>query len=158
MMPAQKPHRSEQVVCTPRELLIAVAKRFGPIQCDLACTRDNAVVPHCYAIEDGSSLAREWPSARAGLCWLNPPFGDVEPWARKCAEGETNVAMLVPASVGTRWYADYVHGRAFVLALSPRVQFVGHGASFPKDLLLCVYGAGLHGFDLWQWKPRRGEA
>ena len=59
--------------------------------------------------------------------------------------------LLVPASVGSNWYAENIHGRALVLALSPRVRFVGHSGPFPKDLILAAYGKAT-GFDCWRWR------
>ena len=44
VMPAQKPHRSVQVVETPWEFIDAVEKRFGKIVFDLAATLDNCKV------------------------------------------------------------------------------------------------------------------
>lgn len=150
--PRQKPGRSEQTIGTPPALLAAVGRKFGAIVFDLACTADNAVAENFYALEHGDSLVREWPRAGQGLCWLNPPFGKIVPWAQRCASSGAHVAMLVPASVGSNWFRDHVLRRAMVYALSPRVRFVGHTHPFPKDLILCVYGAGAIGFDVWEWQ------
>lgn len=60
--------------------------------------------------------------------------------------------LLVPASVGSRWFAEHVHGWARVLALSGRLSFDGI-APFPKDLILAVYGEP-PGFDVWDWRQR----
>jgi DNA N-6-adenine-methyltransferase (Dam) len=154
-MPTQNSSTSEQVVSTPPALIAAVEARFGTIRYDLACTIDNAICGRdyadMYAIETGSSLEKYWPRPFAGLCWLNPPYNQIAPWARKCHESGSRVAMLVPASVGTNWFARHVFGKAHVLALSPRVKFVGHSSPYPKDLILCVYGYGLSGFDVWRW-------
>lgn len=159
VMPVQKPGRSEQIVCTPPEFIEAVTKRFGGIGWDLAALAENSVMrntnraayfgPDHANEENRDSLKVSWGSA--ALQWLNPPFGNIAPWAEKAASCGSRVAMLVPASVGSNWFRDHVHGKAFVLALSPRLKFVGHASSFPKDLMLCIYGLGVHGFDVWRW-------
>lgn len=154
-VPKQKPGKSEQIVCTPKELLFAVADRFGAIAYDLACTRANRVVANplnAFSHEDMDSLQAHWPGRAEGLCWLNPPFGNIAKWAKKAAESRSRIAMLVPASIGSNWFRGHVHGKAYVLALNPRVTFVGHSAAYPKDLILCVYGHGLAGFDVWEWR------
>lgn len=159
-VPKQKPGQSEQVVCTPPEFLDAVRSRFGIIQWDLAALRDNNVV------QDGSSyfgpdqripeyrdaLTQRWWGE--GLCWCNPPFGAIGPWVEKAAREQANVLMLLPASVGSEWFALHVHRKAYVLALRKRLKFVGHKDAYPKDLMLVVYGSGLNGFDTWDWSVK----
>ena len=39
-----------------------------------------------------------------------------------------------------------------VLGLSPRLTFEGETDAYPKDLMLSVFGFGLHGFDTWRWR------
>jgi hypothetical protein len=58
--------------------------------------------------------------------------------------------MLTPASVSTEWFNDSVHGQALVLAIRPRIKFVGHADPYPKDLILSCYGEP-PGFDTWRW-------
>lgn len=156
--PRQKPYRSEQTVETPREFLDAVERRFGSIDADLACSVGNAKAPIGYYFPQDNALEKDWVSD-FGCCrsWINPPYENIGLWAAKCAETAPRLApgrllLLVPASVGSEWFRKYVHGHAYVLALSPRLTFVGHTHPYPKDLMLCVYGGGLRGFDCWRWK------
>lgn len=155
---------SEQIVCTPRDLLDAVEARFGEMDFDLAATVENCVAPRF--VEDrlsfygpGSTLAEDslladW-SNRDGNLWLNPPFAKLAPWARKCAEtptghGMRRIFLIVPLCTAN-WACDYVHGKALVLGLAPRVKFVGHSTAFPKDMMLACYGLE-PGFGVWRWK------
>jgi phage N-6-adenine-methyltransferase len=144
-MPAQRPGRSRQDYETPREFLVAVERVFGPLKVDLASTPANAKAP--ARLDD--SLAVPWPVGP--LCWLNPPFARIGPWAAKCASSGARVLLLVPASVGANWYAEHVHGRALVLALQGRISFDGI-APFPKDCILAAYGFGKPGFEVWDWR------
>lgn len=154
--PTQKPHRSEQSVQTPREFLDAVERRFGPIVLDLAADAHNRAAEMWFDERlDALSSDQRWTEGEAGVRWLNPPYSDIAPWAEKAAWQSTTthpVLMLVPASVGSNWFAEHVHGKAMVLALSPRITFVGHRNAYPKDLILCWFG-GFRGFDIWRWKP-----
>jgi hypothetical protein len=59
--------------------------------------------------------------------------------------------MLVPASVGSNWYAEHVHGKALELYLHPRIIFVGETIGYPKDLSLFVFGFGISGAQPWRW-------
>lgn len=156
-MPRQKPNESKQDYQTPVEFLDAVSGRFGRIVHDLACTTANSVARSGFYFDRGyDGLASDWTdlAAPGELLWLNPEFGRIAPWAEKCAgyTGRGLVTMLIPASVSTEYFAEHIHGRAFVLPLRPRIVFVGEEQGFPKDLMLCVYGMGLRGFEPWRWK------
>ena len=165
-MPAQKPGKSEQVVATPWELIDAVEKRFKRLCFDLAATHGNVkvrfpsrgkTIDQSYFNRGQDSLSQEWFRLKGNL-WLNPPFGDIAPWAKKCAAtGLSNhglaVLFLIPASVGSNWWAEHVDKKADVYFLSPRVTFVGHSSSYPKDLALCRYHRGTKGlYECWRWK------
>lgn len=130
--------------------MAAVIARFGRIWADLAATAENAKAPVFFTPAD-DSLSQDWRCLSGNLAWLNPPFGHLGPWVRKAAECGQRVLVLVPASVGSVWFSQWVHRRAYVLALQPRVTFVGHTQAYPKDLLLCCYGY-VPGFDVWRWK------
>lgn len=157
-MPPQRPHRSKQDVGTPRDFLDAVERRFGRIKVDLAARADNAVAPLLITPEE-DSLTVPWGERFPGkLAWLNPEFSDLGPWAAKCAHEAgvqapgLRVLLLTPASVGAEWFAEHVHRQALVLALRPRLTFVGHTQAYPKDCILSCYGFGAPGFELWRWK------
>jgi len=102
-----------------------------------------------------NALTENW-CRWAGLLWLNPPYDNIKAFAAKCraesAKGAT-IAMLIPASVATNWFAEEIHGHALVLPIRPRLTFVGHKDPYPKDLMLCVYGLAAPGFEPWRWKP-----
>jgi phage N-6-adenine-methyltransferase len=148
-------HRSEQDVETPADFLGAVVRRFGALAVDLAATPQNRKAPAAYS-PLADSLSHDW-TPHEGNLWLNPPFANIAPWAAKCRTSAAaphdfdRILLLVPASVGSRWYADHVHGHAMVLALTGRLTFVGHRSPYPKDLILAVYGEW-RGFDCWDWR------
>ena len=155
--PIQKPGRSKQDYGTPMAFIRAVEHRYGPLVADLACTRANAKAPAGYYFDEGrDALAEPWSSDFGqGNLWLNPPFADIAPWAKKCAaEAPTrfgSIFLLTPASIGSNWFADHVHGRALVLGLSPRLTFEGTKDPYPKDLMLSIFGPGWNGFGVWRW-------
>ncbi len=154
--------RSRQDYGTPRDFLGAVEQRFGPIVWDLAASAENAVCkrhlgPGSHSNRD--ALALDWGSllrTLGGVAWLNPPFADIAPWASRCAalsERGGWTLLLVPASVGTAWWAESVHGKGFAFWLSPRLTFAGCSDPYPKDLALVAYGFGVHGAAPWRWRP-----
>ncbi len=155
--PTVRRGKSKQDYETPAEFIGAVVARFGPIVCDLAADASNAKAAKFYD-KKTDSFGRSWSLENpSGNLWLNPPFGHIAPWAKCCVEESTlrlgMILMLVPASVGSDWFAEHVHRKAMVLALSPRIVFVGEENGYPRDLMLACYGHGLSGFDCWRWKP-----
>lgn len=156
--------KTKQDYGTPWEFIRAIEGRFGPVVCDLAASAHNAKCD-AYYDQERNSLEVDWRTEHPdGLLWLNPPFADIEPWAAKCSSatlcGNGFIAMLTPASIGSQWFATYVHRRAMVFGLSPRMTFDGTPPNprtgkldpYPKDLMLSVFGHGMNGFDVWRWK------
>lgn len=157
--------RSRQDYATPPEFLAWFRAEFGEIVADLAASAENAVAD-LYFDEASDSLAQDWAPLVRGLVdrewlWLNPPFARIAPWAAKCAAsiqrkpgGFTGrgIAFLVPASVGSNWWASSVDRKADVIFTRPRQSFNGIGP-FPKDLSLCLYTAGAVGrYRCVSWK------
>lgn len=190
---------SKQDYATPREFLDAVEREFGPIVWDLAASRANRVCENYYG--PGSQWAQDafaygWASTYARmrssmvmgvgdeLIWLNPPYANIAPWARKCAEARdagARIAFLVPASVGANWFWDYVAPYARVFSVG-RIMFVtrefvtngvacdvverpacfdakGRPTAFPKDLILAIYDRALApAFERWRWRTPKARA
>ena len=157
MSPPQKPGKSKQDYETPKAFVDSVEARWGRLDVDLAASEENAKAP-LFLTQTTDSLSVDWVRRfRGKACWLNPPYADLAPWAEKCAAagpamGQGRIYLLTPASVGANWFAEHVHRRALVLGISPRLQFVGTDAVYPKDLMLSVFAPGLTGFDVWRWK------
>jgi hypothetical protein len=103
-----------------------------------------------YGIEE-NSLSQDW-SQLVGNLWLNPPFGSIAPWAKKCRTIKFSaiIFFLTPASVGSNWFAENVHEKARVFFLSPRICFDGKNP-YPKDLMLSMFGGPI-GYECWRWK------
>lgn len=151
--------KSETSVSTPDEFMNAVESRFGRIDFDLAADAVNSKAWSWYD-EQEDSLIQSWDELHHGTVdgpyhnlWLNPPYDDISPWVKKCSEysGASTILTLIPASVGSNWFRDYIHNKSLVIALNGRIKFVGHMHPYPKDLMLCVYGV-TPGFEVWDWK------
>lgn len=155
-MPAQKPGSSEQTVQTDPRLIAAVVARFGPLVVDLAAHAGNAQAP-VFIPPEYNSLTYPWDAQGlpVGNRWLNPPFENIALWAERCLCYGTQASPIffhVPASVGSNWYRDFLHERAYLLFLNGRVKYVGHTQGYPKDCLIAVFGMA-PGFEVWTWLP-----
>lgn len=155
--PRQKPGRSKQDYETPQELIDAVEHRFGTIEHDLAASKRNSVADDYFDLSsDALAETTSWELPGVKVAWLNPPFGRIAPWARKCAEyRDLQRWTLLLAPLGAQdWACQHVWGKAFVLKLRGRVKFVGESQGFIKDLVLACYGFGLSGEAFWDWRQQ----
>jgi hypothetical protein len=167
--PQQKPGRSKQDYQSPPNFLAAIAAQFGAIDLDLACRTDNMVAPYGITENQGlDALEQDWADpvywSKSGnvvvsgdpirVAFCNPPFSDLRPWAAKVASCRWLprwTLLLVPASMGSLWWADHVLGKTMAFGV-PRIQFVGTTALYPKDLALVAAGYGVAGAGYWDWR------
>jgi phage N-6-adenine-methyltransferase len=107
---------------------------------DPCATPDNAKCPLFFTREQ-DGLAQDWGTHRV---FCNPPYGrsTTGKWARKCFEASQAgalVVLLVHARTDTRWFHDWVQGKAKVTFVRGRLRFgsADNGAPFPS--MLAVY-------------------
>lgn len=142
--------KSRQDYQTPEEFMLAVRNRWGKPRFDLAASAKNAQCTRYFNKRD-NALKKQWPRT---LCWLNPPYSDIGPWAKKCAEEAqrgTRTLFLVPASVGSNWYCDWCYPYSATYFLQGRITFVGAVDPYPKDLILCDFGGRAAKCVPWKW-------
>lgn len=158
-MPAQKPHASKQDYGTPADFMAAVTKKFGRMQLDLAASEHNKKAAWYIGLPQ-DSLEADWrlefQAVNGCRAWLNPPYTNIGKWVEKCAGERTHrdrdrIHVLVPASIGSEWFAKWVWGRAKVYAVRGRITFEGCTTPYPKDCILIVYGE-TPGFEVWDWR------
>lgn len=162
-VPAQQRGVSRQDYGTPADFLAAVKARLGisSFVHDFAADATNAKAPNFWTVDADSPTQPHWDGMmpREDWGWLNPPYADIAPWAKKCRETKQRggqIAFLVPAAIGSNWFRDYVHGYALVLALNGRLTFEGCTQPYPKDCILALYSTRVApGFDVWNWRAPR---
>lgn len=160
--PTIKRGQSSGDIWTPQSFRAAVAEKFGPIAVDLAATAQSSLAP-VWIDEQRNSLTQGWWMLE-GLLWLNPPYSNITPWAKKCAEESlagANILLLVPMG-GQNWYWDYVEPYADVYSVGRMVFdncFDKNGdpvtTAYPKDLILAHYYADTNErpkMQRWRWK------
>ena len=102
--------------------------------CDVCATTDNAKCKEFYSPEQ-DGLAQEW----TGVCWCNPPYGrEIGKWVRKAAESSCTVVMLLPARTDTKWFHDYIYGKAEIRFIKGRLKFgdAKNSAPFPSMVVI----------------------
>lgn len=140
-MPTQGSDLKQGVYRTDPAFMAVIKEKYRIIG-DLAASADNAQAP-LYITEEEDSLSVDWKEyydfcvgdEGEGWLWLNPPYDNIEKWASKCAHAMTQgvkILFLVPASVGSNWYAKYVEDFACVDLLNGRLVF---DFLYPEDYM-----------------------
>ena len=123
---------------TPKDLFDRISSIFN-FSLDACALRENAKCESYYTPED-DGLSKPW---RGGV-WCNPPYGrEISSWVKKAYEESQKeynsfVLMLLPARTDTKWWWEYVQGKATLFFIKGRVKFGDHnvGAPFPSVLAL----------------------
>ena len=123
---------------TPKYLFDRISSIFN-FSLDVCALPENAKCESYYTPKD-DGLSKPW---RGGV-WCNPPYGrEISSWVKKAYEESQKeynsfVLMLLPARTDTRWWWEYVQGKATLFFIKGRVKFGDHnvGAPFPSVLAL----------------------
>lgn len=156
-------------IWTPKIFIDAIEKRFGELDWDLACGPNSCKAGHGLCERDEDSLQVAWhqlPSFHEDgrrIMYLNPPYSNITPWAKKCAAEShlgAEILLLVPMG-GQNWYWDYVEPYADVYSVG-RMTFDNcfdkEGnlvkANYPKDLVLAHFtlDRALTKMARWRWQ------
>lgn len=129
---------------TPQELFRALDGEFH-FGLDAAATASNAKCSSFFSPEvDG--LAQNWDVGAGVFC--NPPYGrEIGRWVQKAYQefqgGVEPIVLLLPARTDTRWFHDFIYGKAELRFLRGRVRFTdesgrpGEPAPFPS--MIAIY-------------------
>ena len=123
---------------TPKYLFDKISSIFN-FSLDACALPENAKCENYYTPKD-DGLSKPW---RGGV-WCNPPYGrEISSWVKKAYEESQKeynsfVLMLLPARTDTKWWWDWVQGKATLFFIKGRVKFGDHnvGAPFPSVLAL----------------------
>lgn len=99
----------------------------------------NAKCSKYYSPEQ-DGLSQKWD----GVCWCNPPYGrKVKDWVLKAEQSAKDgaiVVMLLPARTDTKWFHDYILGKAEIRFLKGRLKFGGANNSAPFPSMIVIFG------------------
>lgn len=176
--PTQGQDLLEGVYQTPLELLRPVHRRF-PLCFDLAALPKNNAINRLgrgngyFYTEADDALAQPWTGPRIDpeeFCWLNPPFGDIEPWTTKAeAEAKTGarIVMLLPSATGAGWLEPCRRSAQIIFLIGrPVFEFINpmshknpakrgkpNTDPYGKDMLLAIFGHGTS-TGWWDWREK----
>ena len=122
---------------TPQDLFNQLNNEFD-FTLDPCATDDNTKCKKYYTKnEDG--LRQNWGGENV---FVNPPYGrEISRWVKKCYDeylkGQT-IVMLIPARTDTRYFHDYIYGKAEIRFIKGRIKFSNakQGAPFPSMIVI----------------------
>ena len=122
---------------TPQKLFDKLNEEFH-FTLDAAASKQNAKCKAYYDAE-ADGMKQPW----TGTVWCNPPYGrGIADWVKKAYEeskrGVTSV-LLTFARTDTKWFHEYVLGKAEIRFIRGRVKFGGAKNNAPFPSILIIY-------------------
>lgn len=107
---------------------------------DPCATIDNAKCEKFFTKED-DGLLQNWGGENV---FCNPPYGrEIGKWVKKAYEeskkDETLVVMLLPARTDTKWFHEWIYGKAEIRFLKGRLKFGDAKNSAPFPSMVVIY-------------------
>lgn len=129
--------RSEEWA-TPPNFFASLDAEFG-FTLDPCATRQNTKCRNFYTKAD-NGLAHDW---RRHIVFCNPPYGrNIGEWAKKCylaSQAGATVVLLVHSRTDTRFFHDWIYGKAELRFVRGRLKFGDGRQSAPFPSLVAVY-------------------
>lgn len=126
----------ETVWSTPQDFFNKLNEEFD-FTIDVCALPENAKCKRYFTPED-DALKQKW----TGTCFCNPPYGrEIGQWvekASKSADEGATVVMLLPARTDTKWFHNYVYGKAEIRFVAGGLKFGGskNSATFPSMVVI----------------------
>lgn len=122
---------------TPQDFFDKLDDEFN-FTLDVCALPENAKCSNYYTPEQ-DGLAMPW----TGVCWCNPLYGrQIGQWVRRAlfasVSGAT-VVMLLPARTDTRWFHEYIYGKAEIRFIRGRLKFGGADNAAPFPSMVVIY-------------------
>ena len=123
---------------TPLKLFNELNQEFH-FTLDPCSTHENKKCDKHYTVdEDG--LSHSWEGE---VVFCNPPYGrEIPKWVEKAATEKATTVLLIPARTDTKYFHDYIYGKAEIRFLRGRVRFEkepgvpGDAAPFPSMVVI----------------------
>lgn len=123
---------------TPQDLFDKLNEEFH-FNLDVCAIASNAKCAAFYSPEQ-NGLIQPW----YGRCWCNPPYGrQVGKWVKKAYDTAyidgNLVVMLLPARTDTKWFHEYIYGKAEIRFLKGRLKFGSSKNSAPFPSMIVIF-------------------
>lgn len=123
---------------TPQDFFDKLNEEFD-FTLDPCASLENHKCP-IYFTKLNNGLSKKW----FGRVFCNPPYGRViGDWVKKAYTSFQNkecdlVVMLLPARTDTKWFHEYIYGKAEIRFIKGRLKFGGckNSAPFPSMVVI----------------------
>lgn len=127
---------------TPQELFNELDQEFH-FTLD-PCATDKNRKCRKYYTEKENGIEKKW---NGEIVFCNPPYSEIKRWVEKSfKESQTGctVVLLIPSRTDTRWFHEYIYGKAEIRFLKGRLKFSGarYNAPFPS-MVVIMRGGGM---------------
>jgi site-specific DNA-methyltransferase (adenine-specific) len=107
---------------TPAYLFEVLNEHYGPFDCDVCATAENAKCEKFFTSAQ-NGLLQPWERSN----WMNPPYGrQIAQWVRKAHDearhGNLTTALL-PARIDTKWFHQYIYRKHAWWPIRGRIKF-----------------------------------
>lgn len=107
---------------------------------DAAAGHENKKCEKYFTKED-NGLEKDW---QGQIVWVNPPYGrELTKWVEKCYEESrkpgTTVVMLIPSRTDTKYFHNFIYGKAEIRFIKGRLKFVGAKDAAPFPSMVVIY-------------------
>ena len=123
---------------TPQDFFDELDKEFH-FDLDAAADDSNHKCASYYTKEQ-DGLSQKWGG---GHVYCNPPYGrEIGKWVEKAYRESCHgslVVMLLPARTDTKWFHDYILGKAEIRFIRGRLKFGNGKNSAPFPSMVVVY-------------------
>ena len=122
---------------TPLDFFVSLNDEFN-FTLDPCATKENAKCDKYYT-QDDDGLSKSWQGERV---FCNPPYGrEIGKWVKKSSEESTHaqVVMLIPARTDTRYFHEYIYGKAEIRFIKGRLKFGSSNNSAPFPSMIVIF-------------------
>jgi phage N-6-adenine-methyltransferase len=90
-----------------------------------------------HSEEDGLVIA--WGKS----CFVNPPYSNIKGFLEKAVEelqkNTEIVVFLIPSRTDTKWFHEYIYGKAEIRFIKGRLKFGNSKNSAPFPSMICIF-------------------
>ena len=105
------------------------------------CANEENHKCNLFYTKEQDGLTKDWGGP---VVFCNPPYGkEIADWVRYSYEQSqkpnTTVVMLIPARTDTRYFHDYIYGKAEIRFIKGRLKFGDATTAAPFPSMVVVY-------------------
>lgn len=123
---------------TPQDLFDKLNEEFN-FTLDPCATHENAKCKKYYTIEE-NGLEQDW---QGEIVFCNPPYGrKISKWVEKSYKESVKgvlVVMLIPSRTDTKYWHEWIFGKAEIRFIKGRLKFSGSKNSAPFPSAIVIY-------------------